>query len=102
MSTIFVGRHQGAVGWIKARRIPVDRWTDDLEPESVGPGDVVIGTLPLHLAAAVCARGARFIAVTMDIPRALRGRELTRADVERCGCRLEAFQVTPLPLPEGI
>ncbi|MBP3437773.1 MAG: CRISPR-associated protein Csx16 [Sutterella sp.] len=102
MSTIFVGRHQGAVGWIKARRIPVDRWTDDLEPESVGPGDVVIGTLPLHLAAAVCSRGAVFIALTMDIPKTLRGKELTLADVERCGCRLEAFHVTPLPLPEEI
>ena len=102
MSTIFVGRHQGAIRWIKARKIPVDRWTDDLEPDTVEPGDVVIGTLPLHLACAVCSRGAVFIAVTMDIPKALRGRELSRTDIERCGCRLEAFHVSPVPLPEGL
>lgn len=102
MSTIFVGRHGSAVKWIKAKRIHVDVWTDDLDPNTVKPGDTVIGTLPLHLASEVCRRGAVFAAVTMDIPKALRGKELTLDDIEKCRCRLEAFYVTPIPLPPGL
>ena len=102
MSTFFVGRHRSALKWIKAKRIHVDVWTDDLDPNTVTPGDTVIGILPLHLASKVCRRGAVFAAVTMGIPDALRGKELMLDDIEKCRCRLEAFNVTPIRLPPGL
>lgn len=99
MSTIFVGRHVGAVSWMKSRRLPVDHWVEALDPEDVGPGDVVVGTLPVHLASEVCRRGGRFVALCLDIPRHLRGAELSEEEVVRLNGRLEAYEVRPTALP---
>lgn len=92
MTSFFVSRHEGAVAWAAARGIaavPVGH----LDLAQVGPGDVVIGTLPLHLAAGVCERGARFLALDMDLPADWRGRALSAAEMEACGARLTEYQV---------
>lgn len=54
MTTLFVSRHQGAIEWIKQQSIQVDVFVEHLNVEEIQAGDVVIGTLPLHLAAEVC------------------------------------------------
>ncbi len=64
-----------------------------LDPALIQPGDVVIGTLPIQLAAAVCARGGRFFNLSLDVPPQARGRELTADDLDTLGARLEAFEV---------
>lgn len=81
----------------------VDRAIAHLDPADVAPGDVVIGTLPVNLAAEVCARGARYLNLSLDLPPEARGRELTADDLESYGARVEEFSVqivagTP---PEG-
>mgnify|MGYP000935171093 CR=1 FL=1 len=53
----------------------------------------MLGTLPLHLAAAVCARGCRYLALVVDLPAEARGRELSAAELDAYGARLEAFVV---------
>jgi len=65
-----------------------------LDPDDVQSGDTVIGSLPVHLAAAVCEHGARYINLSLDLPQSLRGKELSLDDMMRCHARLEAFQVT--------
>ena len=40
--------------------IAVDYWKDDLCLESIRENDTVIGILPMHLAAAICSKGAKF------------------------------------------
>lgn len=102
MSTIFVGRHPGAVSWMKTKRVPVDRWVDALDIDDVKPGDIVVGTLPVHLIADVCGRGARFVALCLDIPRNLRGAEFTEEEVGLLNGRLEAYEVRPAALPFAI
>ncbi|WP_421621543.1 CRISPR-associated protein Csx16 [Alkalilimnicola ehrlichii] len=96
MTTWFVTRHTGAAEWARRQGLPVDRLIDHLEPEALAPGDTVIGTLPVHLAAAVCARGARYLHLSLDLPSELRGHELTADDMERAGARLESYQVKRL------
>lgn len=58
-------------------------------------GDTVIGTLPVHLAAQVCARGAAYLHLVLAAPRA-RGRELSAQELLALGATLQPFHVQPL------
>lgn len=93
MTTWFVSRHAGAVDWIAAQGLRVDRMVSHLDPTELEPGDTVIGSLPVHLAATVCARGGRYLHLTLDIPPERRGAELTHQDMEAFGARLERYHI---------
>jgi len=94
MTTLFISRHPGALEWAAEEGIIVDAAIAHLDPDTVQPGDVVIGTLPIHLAARVCQRGGRYLHLSLELPPEWRGRELSAADLRRFGARLEEFQVT--------
>ncbi len=91
--TFFVTRHSGAVEWATRQGIAIDRAVEHLDPREIRPGDVVIGTLPVHLASEVCARGARYLHLAMELPVELRGRELTADELDRWGARIVQFWV---------
>jgi CRISPR-associated protein Csx16 len=97
MTTYLITRHPGAIEWAARRGLPIDRQVLHLDPETIRSGDVVIGTLPVNLAAEVCARGGKFHSLTLDLPAHLRGRELSADELEACGARLEEFVVTLSP-----
>ena len=88
-------RHPGAREWLARQGIPVDRLTSHLEVEQLRPGDTVIGTLPVHLAAEVCRRGGRYLHLVLDSPPEARGKELSAEEMERYGARLEPYEVRP-------
>jgi CRISPR-associated protein Csx16 len=83
--TLFLSRHPGAVEWARRQGLVVDQWLAHLEVAQVLPGDTVIGTLPIHLAAQVCARGGRYLHLSLDVPPQWRGRELTADELEQAG-----------------
>jgi putative CRISPR-associated protein (TIGR02620 family) len=91
MTTTFVTRHNGAADWAREEGLlPADaRIAADFDPQSVAPGDLVIGTLPAQLAAGVCERGARYQHLSLDLTPELRGKELSAADMRACNARLE-------------
>jgi len=89
----FVSRHRGAVEWARRQGLAVDRLVDHLDPARVEAGDVVVGTLPIHLAAEVCDKGARYVHLSLEVPRELRGRELTADELSALGARLEEYHV---------
>lgn len=93
MTTWFVSRHRGAQAWVASEGFPVDRVVEHLENEVVGPGDIVIGTLPVHLAAAVCARGARYLHLALDVPADKRGVDMDAESMRLHGARLEEYRV---------
>jgi len=97
MPRYFVTRHPGALDWAQAQGIAFDAHVMHLDPATVGPGDTVIGSLPVHLAAAVCARGARYFNLSLDLPADLRGRELDAAMLAACRARIEEFVVRKAP-----
>jgi len=97
MTTWFVTRHPGALDWAQAQGIAFDAHVVHLDPATVAPGDTVIGSLPAHLAAAVCARGARYLNLSLDLPANLRGRELDAATLAELNARLEEFTVRKAP-----
>lgn len=101
MSIFFISRHAGAREWARAEGIAVDVWVDHLELDRVQPGDQVLGTLPVHTAAAICQRGARYFHLALDLPASARGRELSADELRRYGARLTCYQVSPVDQAPG-
>jgi CRISPR-associated protein Csx16 len=93
MSIYFVTRHPGARTWAAEEGLSVDQVIDHLDPAIIQPGDLLIGSLPVNLAAEVCARGGRYLHLSLDLPPALRGRELSAAQMRECGARVEEYGV---------
>ncbi len=69
----------------------VDELVGHLDAECIHPGDVVIGSLPVNLAAEVCARGGRYLHLTLEVPLELRGSELSAEEMRALGARVEAY-----------
>jgi len=91
--TYFISRHTGAVEWARRKGIEVDYWIEHLDVTEIEKGDTVIGSLPVNLAAEICARGARYLHLSLDLPAEARGRELGAEELERFGARLQEYLV---------
>jgi CRISPR-associated protein Csx16 len=94
MAVWFVSRHPGAEDWMRSQGIAVDRWVSHLSVDEIVAGDIVMGILPVNLASVVCARGARYFNLSLDLPFAERGKELNMADLIAAGARLEEYSVS--------
>lgn len=95
MTTFFISRHPGAIEWAARQNLQVDRLLPHLDPDQVQPGDTVIGSLPVNLAAQVCAKGAAYWHLSLEVPAALRGQELSADNLDRLGARVQAFDIRP-------
>lgn len=95
MTTLLISRHPSAIAWVKSK-VKVDKvlthLTDD-DLAALAADDTVIGTLPINLAADVCAKGATFVYLSLNTPPELRGAELSLAQMDELGARLEAYLV---------
>lgn len=94
MTTRFVTRHPGAREWATQQGLEVDEFVVHLDPSIINPGDVIIGSLPVNLAADVCDRGGRYLQLSLKLPLALRGRELNIEQMQDCGACLEEYRIT--------
>lgn len=93
MTVYFITRHEGARRWAEEEGFAVDRMVDHLDPADIRAGDAVLGTLPVNLAAEVCARGGRYFHLSLNLPPEWRGRELTPEDMRRFEAKLAEFRV---------
>lgn len=93
MTIWFVTRHPGAVEWAAQQGIRIDKQVAHLDVDEVQAGDVVIGILPVNLAADVCQRGAEYLHLSLNQPYELRGKELDVAAMNTCGARLEKYLI---------
>lgn len=100
MTTWFITRHPGARQWAEHTGLAIDRHCRHLDPACVQAGDTVIGTLPVHLAAVVCQRGARYLHLSLDVPERARGSELDAEELAAFQPRLEPYVITLLPAGE--
>lgn len=96
MTTYFISRHAGAVAWANSQGFHVDQQLAHFDVSIVQAGDVVLGTLPVNLIAEVNARGGRYFHLTLELPAELRGKELTVADMQAYGARLEAYRAVKI------
>ncbi len=95
MTTWFVSRHPGALQWMQQCGPAFDRHVAHLDLADVQAGDRVIGTLPVHLAAQVCMRGASYWHLALQLPEAARGRELSAQELTASGATLQQFDIRP-------
>ena len=103
MTITLVTRHQGAIDWMREEgHLPeASRIVEDFDVKGVTAGDLVIGTLPAQLAAAICERGARYQHLTLDLAPEQRGRELTADEMRACNARLEEFFIQRSTITQG-
>lgn len=83
--TYLISRHYGAIQWMHINGIAFDCHREHLNPHEIDPGDTVIGTLPINLAAEVCERGARYLHLSLKLPCDARGRELSASELNDYG-----------------
>ena len=97
-----VTRHPGAAEWCRRQGLAPEREVAHLDPGQVQAGDVVVGTLPVHLVAALNEKGARYVHLAVEVPPEARGKELSAEDLERFGARLEAYSVRSEEPPSAV
>ena len=93
MSVWFVSRHQGAIEWIQKQNVKIDQFVTHLDAKKVQNNDIVIGTLPIHLAAEICAKGAKFYFLTVNVTKEQRGKELTYQQLMEQNCSIQPFYI---------
>lgn len=91
MTTYFITRHPGAIAWASQQGISVDQQIAHLDINDIQPCDIVIGSLPVNLAAEICERGAAYIHMTLNVPEHWRGKELTAEQMIEYGACLEGY-----------
>lgn len=89
----FVTRHPGAVEWARKKGIEVDEQISHLDTSIIQDGDIVIGTLPIHLAAEICEKGGSYYHLSINVPPEYRGKELTADQMDKFGARIEQFDI---------
>lgn len=96
MAVWFISRHQGAIDWVKQQSIHIDHFVSHLDTQAINANDIVIGTLPVNLAAQVCQQGARFYFLSANLTADQRGTELSAEQLTQQGCSLQPFFVQKL------
>lgn len=97
MTTWFISRHPGALQWMRKEGHHFDRHVPHLDIEQVQAGDTVIGTLPITLIAQVCTRNAQYWHLSFPMPPTARGSELSAAELNALGAKLERFEAHMIP-----
>lgn len=99
MTVHVVTRHPGALGWLRSQGICWDRHHERFDARGIKGTDQVIGILPIRVAARICALGARYYHICMNMPNDRRGSELTLEEMIQFGASLEEFRISRLPKP---
>ncbi len=96
MTIWFVSRHPGALAWARQNGIAFDRHVAHLDTIRISAGDKVIGSLPVNLAAEVCARGAEYWNLSLRVAEQDRGRELSAEELQAYNATMEHYEIRKL------
>lgn len=100
MTVYFVTQHEYTRRWTRStavrRKLPhaIDLMVERIDPGHLQDGDVVMGTLPMHVAAALESRGIPFWALDLLIPAEKAGRELSATEIASLGATLTRYRVS--------
>jgi len=96
---VIVSRHPATIEFLK-EKLPNAKVIEHLNgPDDISFGALVFGNLPLHMVEQLLQKGCRFIMVSLNIPRELRGKELSREELEKY---IELYEIRRLKLEKFI
>lgn len=106
MTIYLITRHPGAAQWLRKRVDPQGHRQDiqvltHVEDLALQPSDHMVGVLPIHLIARAGLAGARSWCLSVEVPEPLRGRELSCAQLDLYGARIQEVILTMGPLWPG-
>jgi CRISPR-associated protein Csx16 len=88
-----ISRHAGAIEWltetINQPCTLIDHLTEEMEFKN---NDWVIGTLPLTKIATICTQGAKFFLLEVEVPKELRGIDLSKEQLIELGAQLTEYR----------
>lgn len=104
MATFIISRHKAAAEFLAEQGFggaEVVEQADDRFWARVKPGDLIVGTLPVHLAArAFLATWNPFGFLDLDVPPEARGKELSVEDMLAYGASVKWYSVTEIRPPQ--
>lgn len=98
MKGLIVSRHPAAIEFIRRAdaRFAAAPVVAQATAEVIRDAELVAGNLPVHLA----AKAVEYVSVILpDLPREMRGQELSAEDMERLGARLFCCRVVDQEIP---
>lgn len=92
-------RHAGALAWLRETLMAPHAYNAShlSSLDGLCPGDTVAGSLPLRLAADLCARGVVVLVIDMSLSASQREGELSAAQMRAAGARLTRYRVSAEP-----
>lgn len=94
MTTYFITRHLDSLTWAKDNHIHFDKHLTHLDTlDELKSGDTVIGTLPINMVYQINQLGVRYLHLSLNIPKDLRGMELNTEQLKACNITLEEYHV---------
>lgn len=88
-----ITRHPGAADWVSQHLGFKVHAISHLEIDAIESGGSYYGVFPLHLAAAICTKGSACWAISVNMPPALRGQELSAQQLDELDARLVRYNV---------
>ena len=99
---IGITRHSATSSWLQERipSIEIFSHLDDSLIDKLKIGDTVVGVLPINIVEKLTRRKVIYQHFTLDLPETMRGKELTKLEIEQFGARLEAYAATTVKIPK--
>ena len=99
MEVVIVSRHPATVNYLKTV-FPEAKVVSHISSiDEIPNGSLVIGNLPIHMIAELIKKGCRFVLVSLEIPRELRGKELSESELRKY---MKLLEISKLELSEFI
>ena len=96
MKVVIVSRHKGTIDYLK-KRYPNAEVVNHIDDPKKFKDSLIIGNLPLHMVSEVLKNRNRFVMVSLDIPRELRGKELNESELKEY---IKLYEIKKLELEE--
>ena len=93
---ILISRHLATVEWLKSKGVAVDKHQSHFDTKNVKTGDVIIGNLPIQMVAEVCIKGGEYHHIEIDLPKDLRGKELTVDNLNQLGAKIVQYNASKI------
>ena len=100
MRVAIVSRHESTIKFVKVMFKDATVFEHISDVDMLKDFDLIIGNLPLPLVAKLKEMGKRFVMISLNIPRELRGKELTLDELKKYAemIEIEELKIKPFTI----